>query len=57
MGQAVCFSLITTDVRINVMMQGHLCETQDILTLRRRVSVHRHIHIAAHITPEPGVHL
>ena len=57
MAQAVCISLITIDVGINVMIQGHLCETQDILTLRRRVSVHRHIHIAAHITPEPGVHL
>ena len=57
MGQAVCVSLITIDVRINVMMQGHLCETQDILTIRRRVSVHRHIHKATHITPEPGGHL
>ena len=56
MGQAVCFSLITTDVRINVMMQGHLCETLDILTLSSRVSLHRHMHVAVHITPGPCVH-
>ena len=57
MAQAVCISLITIDVGINVMIQGHLCETQDILALRSRVSVHRHIPVAVHITPGPGVHL
>ena len=56
MGQAVCISLITVDVWINMMMQGHLCKTLDILALRSRVSVHRHIHEAVHITPAPGVH-
>ena len=57
MAQAVCMSLITIDVGINVMIQGHLCETQEILALRSRVSVHRHIPVAVHITPGPGVHL
>ena len=57
MGQAVCISLITVDVWINMILQGHLCKTLDILALRSRVSVHRHIHEAVHITPGAGVHL
>ena len=57
MGQAVCISLITVDVWINMILQGHLCKTLDILALRSRVSVHGHIHKAVHITPAPGVHL
>ena len=57
MGQAVCISLITVDVWINMMLQGHLCKTLDILALRSRVSVHRHIHEGVHITPGAGVHL
>ena len=56
MGQAVCVSLITIAVGINVMLKGHLCETLDILTLSSRVSLHRHMHVAVHITPGPCVH-
>ena len=57
MGQAVCISLITVDVWINMMLQGHLCKTLDILALRNGVSVHGHIQEAVHITPGAGVHL
>ena len=57
MGQAVCISLITVDVWINMILQGHLCKTLDILALRSRVSVHRRIPVALYITPGPGVHL
>ena len=36
--------------------KGHLCETLAILVLSSRVSLHRHMHAAVHITPGPCVH-
>ena len=55
-GQAICVSLITIAVGINMMLKEHLCKTLAILALRSRVSLHRHVHVAVDITPGPCVH-
>ena len=54
MVQAVCVSLITIAMGVN-MLKGHLCETLASLALSSRVSMHRHMHVAVHITPGPCV--
>ena len=47
MGQAVCVSLRTIAVGINVVLKGDLCESLAILALSSRVSLHRHMHVAS----------
>lgn len=47
MGQAVCVSLRTVAVGINVVLKGDLCEALAIPALSSRVSLHRHMHVAS----------